>query len=270
MGWESEEKEAGWSRREWVRMGMMLGTVGTAATVGASTIGQLLPPPRKFDGEVRPSIHYTKFPTPQWWNSRDGDVARVTDFELWQGATGVFNGLFTRDGPIPGTGYPVLIMRVARDPEAFHEPDPEAVPGPLPEGFGLYYDDEARDLRIVVCLDRCVHLCCNPGWHVVDNPPPLRDYGTYLGDAWPAETPTFAKYGEDPIYCVCHGSQYEPMNLVIDVHPRGAAYVGAKRVHGPAARALPVVPLRSRGDDLVGGMVLGPDELPDPRWYRYC
>jgi Rieske Fe-S protein len=266
MSWESEEKLPLWTRREWVRSGMALGSVGAAATVGAFTYGQLIPPPFKFEGEIRETIHYTKFPTPQWWNRLQGQLVRVTDFELWQGATGVWRGLFTDDRLVPGTGLPVLIMRVARDTTAFQEPLPADIPAPLPEGFSLYFDDEARDLRIVVCFDRCVHLCCFPGWHVVDDPPPGRDYSNYMlpGEDWQVETPTFAKFGQDPIYCVCHGSQYEPMNLVVDTHPKGGArYVGAKRVHGPASRALAVVPVKPQGAGLVGGMA-------DPRWYVYC
>lgn len=272
MSWEEEERRLRMTRREWVRMGMAAGTVGALGAAFAGMAGQLLPPPIIRPGALRETIHYTRFPSPQWWNGFDGRPVRVTDFEEWQGATGVWRGLFLEGELLPGTGLPVLIIRVKRDTDAFQEPAPETLPGPLPEGFSLYYDDADRDIRILVCFDRCVHLCCFPGWHVVSNPPPLRDYQNFVlaGENPVEENPTWYKYRLDPIYCVCHGSQYEPMNLVVDVNPKnGAPYVGAKRVHGPASRSLPIVPMRTQGDILIGGMP-EKDGKPDPRWYVYC
>ena len=257
MSWEGAEKKGGWTRREWVRLGMAAGTVGTLGALTASSVGQLLPPPIRRDGEIRDQIYYTKFPTPQWWNSKAGRAMRVPDFDTeWLGATGVWRGLFADDRLVPGTGFPVLVVRVKRDDTNFRKPADQELPVPLPEGFSLYYDDEDRDVRIVVMFDRCVHLCCPPGWHVVTDPPP--DYN------YVAPAPSYQVYGQDPVYCVCHGSQYEPMRLVVNVHEKsGARYVGAERVHGPANRALAIVPVRAQADVLVGGMA-------DPRWYLYC
>ena len=149
---------------------------------------------------------------------------------------------------------PVLVIRVKRDDSVFIAPPPGDVS--LPAGFDLYYDDPARDIRIVVVYDRCAHLCCFPGWQVITNPPPARDYTS--------DTPTYRVYGLDPIYCVCHGSQYDPMVLLKDVNPRnGVTYVGPSRVHGPSSRAIPVIAVKAINDVLVGGMA-------DPRWYEYC
>ncbi len=247
-------------------MGMVTGVLGTLGTLGASTWGQLLPPPRKFEGEIRETFSYTKFPTPQWWNPLQGRPVRVRDFDVWQGATAVWRGLFSDGNYVPGTGFPVLVIRIERDLDASSEPSPSDYPAPLPEGFGLYYDEEPSDendqegVRIVALFDRCVHLCCYPGWHVVEDPPPSRAYRLYTDE----EPPTYRKYGQDPVYCVCHGSQFEPMSLVVNTNEKnGARYIGAKRVHGPAHRALPLVPVRSQNGELVGGMA-------DPRWYVYC
>ncbi len=254
MSWEDEEHEPGWTRRDLVKAGMGVGAVAALAALGTSTAGQLLPPPVKVSGETKETIHYTKFPTPQWWNDRAGSPVKVTDFQEWQGASGVWRGVFQDDKYVPGTGYAVLVIRVRRDEGTFSAPAREEVD--LPPGFDLYFDDESRDIRIVVCLDRCVHLCCSPGWQVVKNPPP--EY-RFLAPA-----PTYEKYGLDPIYCVCHGSQYEPMVLVKDVNPEnGVVYVGARHVHGPATRALPVIPVKAEKDVLVGGM-------PNSGWYEYC
>lgn len=179
---------------------------------------------------------------------------KVTDFELWGGASGVVNATIVSGKPLQGTGIPVLLIRVPRD--ATHFVAPPASEFPLSDGFALYYDDASRDIRLVAVYDRCAHLCCYPGWHVITNPPPSRDYV--------AACPTYQVYSQDPVYCICHGSQYDPMVLVKDVNPvNGISYVGAARVHTPAPRAIPIVALRAIDDVLYGFEV-------DARWYEYC
>ena len=71
-------------------------------------------------------------------------------------------------------------------------------------------------------------------------------------------------YGEDPVWCLCHDAQFDPLLLTADVNPiNGVPFVGARIVHGPGKFSLPVVPVRAVNDVLYGGM-------PDPRWYAYC
>jgi len=267
MSWEEEEKERGWTRREWVKLSITAGTLGTIGGLGGLVTGQILPPPVKFNGEIREEIVYTKWPTPDpraWWNPRQGQPVRVSHFGEWQGATGVWRGLFVEGRWVPGTGFPCLIIRIKREAQYFEFPSEEGLPVPLPEGFSLFFDDPDLDpdnggTRIVVLFDRCVHLCCFPGWHMVTDPKPGRDY-----DAYGADPPTWQQFGQDPVYCVCHASQYDPMLLIVDVNPKNRRrYVGAQRVHGPATRALPLIPVRVQGEVLVGGM-------PDPAWYIYC
>lgn len=241
------------SRRELVKIGLAIGAAGAATATGITLLSPLLLGPRPRDESLE-QIRYTRFPSDQWWNDQEEEPIRVSDFQEWQGATGVWRAVLSDGKPVPATGFPVLVIRVKRDDSVFVAPAPEEVS--LPAGFGLYYDDPARDIRIVAVYDRCGHLCCYPGWQVVQDPPPSRDY---VSDA-----PTYRVYGLDPIYCVCHGSQYDPMVLVTDVNPRnGVTYVGPSRVHGPSSRAIPIIPLKAVDDILVGGM-------PDPRWYQYC
>ena len=240
-----------------MKTGVMIGvSAGAGAIVGVASYPWLLGPPTKPEGEIRESLVYTRFPfTDTWWNHLSGNEVRVTDLQEWQGASAVWRGLFRNGGWVDGTGYPVVVIRIKRESQFFKAPTDVA----LPPGFSLYYDDPVRDVRIVTVLSKCTHLCCYPGWHVVTDPPPPRDYATYGVDP-----PTYTQFGQDPIYCACHASQYDPMVLVVNVNGKnGAQYVGAVRVHGPAPRALPVVPVKAVGDTLIGGM-------PDPRWYEYC
>ncbi|MGQ0796534.1 MAG: hypothetical protein ACT4OI_01525 [Methanobacteriota archaeon] len=250
--WEEREEVPVLTRRQWIRAGVATAALAAVSALGTSVAGQLLPPPIRQTGQIREEIHYTRFPTSQWWDRLAGQRMRVSEFEEWRGATGTWRGLFREGRWLPGTGYKVLVIRVKRDDAVFRAPSDVV----LPEGFRLYYDDPSRDVRIVAFHDLCTHLCGPPAWQTIESPPPEHKYVV------PA--PTYEIYRLDPIYCVWHGSQYEPMRLVWDVHPKsGARYVGAQHVHGPTQRALPVVPLQVRDGVLIGGM-------PDPRWYSYC
>ncbi len=265
MSWEEEEKPKGWTRREWVKMSMTLGTVGALGGLGGLLTGQLLPPPIQLGGEVREGLFYTRFPTPQWWNGKDGTPVRAADFQEWQGATAVWRGLYQNNQLLPGTGFPCLVIRIPYDAPEFTFPTTAEMAAngiaPPPSGFEYYYKDDTTKTQIVVFYDRCVHLCCYPGWHVVTNPPPQRNYVV--------PSPTYLDYSKpgqpmDPIYCICHGSQYDPLLLTINFNPHSNVnYIGATRVHGPAPRALVVIPVKAQGGTLVGGM-------PNPAWYVYC
>src|SRR5437879_6843932 len=151
MSWEKEEREKGMTRREWVRVGMAAGAVGAVLGLGGLSIGQILPPPLKFSGEIRETIQYTKFPPTDptadlWWNTKAGTPVKVSDFEKdWKGATGVWRGLYQNNQWVPGTGFPCLIIRIKRENQYFTYPDSAHMPVPLPEGFNLFFDDPALD-----------------------------------------------------------------------------------------------------------------------------
>ena len=249
------EKKGGLSRREWLRLGAAFGVGAVAGGLAAYELARLLGPPATVAGEVRDTIYRTH----SEGNSLVvGAPVRVTDFQEWQGGSGIWRGVFvpTASGAsyVEGSGLPVVAIRVKRDDAVFSAPPPTEVP--LPTGFGLFYDDPSRDLRIVVLFQRCTHLCCKANWHAT---PVLAGERDYL-----LRPPTYDVFGQDPIFCSCHSAQWDPMVLVKDVHPNGARYVGAQVVHGPASRALPIVPVRADADVLIGGMA-------DPAWYTsYC
>ncbi len=247
------------TRREWIETGIVVGAAAAATAVEGWAVLRLaqtiLPAPKPINGIVEDRLVYTRFPTDQWWNPKAGTAVRVTDFAEWQGASAVWRGLFRADGTyVPGTGFPALVIRVVRDDAYFRSPDPS--PYGLPAGFNLFFDDPLRNIRIVALFDRCTHLCCYPGWHVVSDPPPPRDYTV--------SPPTYDVYRQDPVYCVCHDSQFDPLLLVADVNPlNNVGFVGAQVVHPPARYSMPVIPIRAVSDELRGGMA-------DPAWYMYC
>ena len=126
------EKQEGWTRRDWVKLGLAVGGSAAAGAVGVGLAEKLLrsPPPEPIEGPIL----YTRFPMDQWWNSYEGNPVKVTDFQEWQGATGVLGGTFASGKWVAGTGYPVLVIRVKRDDSVFSAPTDVAVPS----GFDLY------------------------------------------------------------------------------------------------------------------------------------
>jgi len=255
----SERRGPGWTRRRFVQLGLEAAafSAGAAAT-GTSVflVSRLLPPPNVPSGAIPDDLVYTRSSSDQWWNAKANTPARAGDFELWQGATAVWRGIFSDERHlVPGTGYPVLVIRVPRVDTYYDLPDPPAYS--LPRGYALFYDDPARDLRIVAGFDRCTHLCCYPGWHTAQGPPLLRDYLV--------PPPTYSVYHQDPVYCICHDAQYDPLLLMEDWNPKtGVPFPGMRLVHGPGTFALPLIPLRATGEDVLQGGVA------DLRWYQYC
>src|SRR5439155_835329 len=102
--WEGDEpRSTGWTRREWAKLALAAGAASSVLAMGGTVAGQLLPPPAKFQGELRQEIYYTKWPRPTWWDDRQGRPILATDFQEWQGASGVWRGLFVNERWVPGT-----------------------------------------------------------------------------------------------------------------------------------------------------------------------
>src|SRR5213076_1518494 len=108
--WEGDEpRSTGWTRREWAKLALAAGAASSVLAMGGTVAGQLLPPPAKFQGELRQEIYYTKWPRPTWWDDRQGRPILATDFQEWQGASGVWRGLFVNERWVPGTGLAILV-----------------------------------------------------------------------------------------------------------------------------------------------------------------
>ena len=146
--WEREERRQ-WTRREWLKVGLLAGVAGAAGLGAGIGISFLLAPPPP-SANILERLVYTKFPTAQWWNSSSGRPMRVTEFGLWQGATGVWRGTFTNGILVAGTGFPILVVRVPRDDRYFASPSGVS----LPTGLSLYNKDPSQEKRIVALIDR--------------------------------------------------------------------------------------------------------------------
>src|SRR5947199_10549228 len=132
--WEGDEpRSTGWTRREWAKLALAAGAASSVLAMGGTVAGQLLPPPAKFQGELRQEIYYTKWPRPTWWDDRQGRPILATDFQEWQGALAVWNGQFKDGNWESGTGYRALVIRLKRDDRYFQAPTDV----PLPAGVLL-------------------------------------------------------------------------------------------------------------------------------------
>jgi len=209
--------------------------------LGGLSIGQILPPPLKFSGEIRETIQYTKFPPTDptadlWWNTRAGTAVKVSDFDRdWKGATGVWRGLLPEQPVGSRHRLPMPHHPVKRENQYFLVPGRAHMPAALPEGFNLFFDDANLDAanggtRIVVLFDPLrpsLLLSLDGTWST-----------TRRRSATTRRTPAGQSsddnvFGVDPVYCIstvpvrAHGARRE------HEQQERAQYVGAWRVHGP-------------------------------------
>jgi len=233
--------EGGMDRRTFVKGGLALGTAALAGSLVVSA-KTLMPPRIELEGEVSEGFVFAKgdTPNPFGFDQYAGKEAKVEHFaETWAGAATLWRALFDVNGEqIPGTGFPVLLIKV--DPELFQAP---------PEWTAADY---IADEGIVAIWDRCVHLCCFPQYHLEKLPSAYQDYEA-------SRVPRTFLAGKDPIWCRCHNSQYDPVTFVWDVHPNKVLFIAANLSHGPATRGLPVVSIKE-----AGGTIVGPNFLAAP------
>ena len=237
--------EVGVDRRTFMKAAIGIGAIGLTGSLVASG-KSLIPPAIEAQGIVNEGFVYAKgdTPNPFGFDQYSGQDAKVEHFaDDWSGAATLWRALFDPDGKqIPGTGFPVILLRV--DPDLYAHP-PEWVAGL----------DYISDVGVIAIWDRCVHLCCFPGWHLTKLPPTYQDY-----DA--SRVPRTFLAGQDPIWCRCHNSQYDPVTIVWDVHPNGTIYMGANMAHGPAKRALAAVSITEASGRIVGKKFLDPPPKP--------
>jgi len=261
--WADEERPADPGRRRFLRGTLVAGAAGLVGTAVAGA-KSIIPSPIEFRGTVENGFRYGRPDNPNvWYAPLSNRPVATTDFRLWQGASVLWRSVLDETGAVvPGSGFPAVIVCVEA---SLLEAPPEFEP------YVVRADVDGVPAAFVAVYARCVHLCCKPGWHQYPVPDAFRNYIVEPRTLLATDSATGAPDPQDPIWCLCHNSQYDPLTLVRDVHPPPAnvPYIGARYVQGPATRGVPCIPLRTAGTLLEG--IYDPDEGGHPEWYSaYC
>ena len=111
--------------------------------------------------------------------------------------------------------------------------------------------------NLIVIFSRCPHLCCIPGWQLVQN--------SFTEQQW---TPGAVDAGGSKLFCICHSSRFDPTAIEKNRNRNRSTgaefdYIGIKRTGGPTPVGLPLIPWVLTGDSI--------EALPDFKdWYTYC
>ena len=116
---------------------------------------------------------------------------------------------------------------------------------------------------IVMIFSRCTHLCCIPGWQLVEN--------TFTEDHWSAGG---TDSGGTKLFCICHSSRFDPTMLEMNTNRNRADgsvfnYAGIRRSGGPAPVGLPIIPVAVTGD-IIEGLAFEVDGGSTVNWLTYC
>jgi len=128
-------------------------------------------------------------------------------------------------------------------------------------GFEIEEKEEYTALNIhdnmIIVFARCPHLCCIPGWQLVNN--------DFTADSWlPGGTDTSGNKS----FCICHSSRYD--HTVIEKNTarnrsngQEFDFIGVKKTGGPAPYGMPLIPFTVNGGTI--------EALPDfMDWYTFC
>ena len=176
------------------------------------------------------------------------------------GAQGVWSGLPVNVMYVPHTEN--SSTPIATDKPRFQFMDGYTESGKyVGSGYELEEDPALAPLSIhdnlVVIFSRCTHLCCIPGWQLVQN--------DFTNNQW---TPGAVDAGGNKLFCICHSSRFDPTAIEKNRsrnRSTGAEFdfIGIRRTGGPAPVGLPLIPWVITGDTI--------EALPDFKdWYTYC
>lgn len=117
---------------------------------------------------------------------------------------------------------------------------------------------------IVMIFSRCTHLCCIPGWQLVDN--------TFTEDHWSAGG---TDSGGTKLFCICHSSRFDPTMLEMNMNRNRANgqefnYAGIRRSGGPAPVGLPIIPVTISDSGSIEGAILDVDGVSTLDWLTFC
>ena len=176
------------------------------------------------------------------------------------GAQGVWSGLPVNVMYVPHTEN--ASTPIATDKPRFQYMDGYTESGKyIGSGYELEEDPALAPLSIhdnlVVIFSRCTHLCCIPGWQLVQN--------DFSNNQW---TPGAVDAGGNKLFCICHSSRFDPTAIEKNRNRNRSTgaefdYIGIRRTGGPAPVGLPLIPWIITGDTI--------EALPDFKdWYTYC
>ena len=118
--------------------------------------------------------------------------------------------------------------------------------------------------NILVIFGRCPHLCCIPGWQLIEN--------NFTADNW---EPGGLDSGGNKLFCICHSSRYDPTVVEMNTNRNRASgtvfqYFGIKRTGGPTPVGMPLIPFTVNNDviEVVDFKAEGIEAMLD--WYTYC
>ena len=118
--------------------------------------------------------------------------------------------------------------------------------------------------NILVIFGRCPHLCCIPGWQLIEN--------NFTADTW---EPGGLDSGGNKLFCICHSSRYDPTVVEKNTNRNRTngtmfEYFGIKRTGGPAPVGMPLIPFTVNNDviEVVDFAAEGIEAMLD--WYTFC
>ena len=272
-GAEGSESIPMLNRRQFMRYGLNSAAGILAASLGVLGFASILMPGGGFSAGDSAVKYWAKGREDSaWYGSLHLETMKKSDFVAQaaksktntSGASGVWMGLPVTVNFIPNSinsGTPVVDNKPRFQ---------------LTEGYdatgkyvGHIEDLIDKDERIfpsddiVMIFSRCTHLCCIPGWQLVEN--------TFTEDHWSAGG---TDSGGTKLFCICHSSRFDPTMLEMNTNRNRADgsvfnYAGIRRSGGPAPVGLPIIPVAVTGD-IIEGLAFEVDGGSTVNWLTYC
>jgi len=272
-GAEGSESMTMLNRRQFMRYGLNSAAGILAASLGVLGFASILMPGGGFSAGDSAVKYWAKGREDSaWYGSLHLETMKKSDFVAQaaksktntSGASGVWMGLPVTVNFIPNSinsGTPVVDNKPRFQ---------------LTEGYdatgkyvGHIEDLIDKDERIfpsddiVMIFSRCTHLCCIPGWQLVEN--------TFTEDHWSAGG---TDSGGTKLFCICHSSRFDPTMLEMNTNRNRADgsvfnYAGIRRSGGPAPVGLPIIPVAVTGD-IIEGLAFEVDGGSTVNWLTYC
>jgi len=261
------------NRRQFMRYGFNTATGVLAASLGALGFATILMPGGGgSEGDSAVKYWAKGREDTAWYGAMHLQEMKKSDFVTEAsnaktgsaGAAGVWQGLPVTVNYIPhsqNAGTPVVDNK-----PRFQTAEGYDATGKYVGHFEDFVEKEPLifpDSDIIMIFSRCTHLCCIPGWQLVDN--------TFTEDHWSAGG---TDSGGTKLFCICHSSRFDPTMLEMNSNRNRAngqefKYAGVRRSGGPAPVGLPLIPVIINGDTIEGN-VLTIDGVSTLDWLTYC